>query len=255
MFATLQPHVVGFWTPDKPQESMLFPPKSGTVISTLHHQQLHIHQHHPPPTSINYKSTSHTLKSLLNQDLSLADAKSSKEKCAKCSAALCSNTVPVRGSVCSKGFHQKCSTGPKALTCDNLWKCQKWTSLQQNHTSESTNCQLPGSTNSSPSQPLPATSRNNLKTYQWNTDGIHPKFIEVRNHLINSDINVLVVQKSKLWKTDKTPFIEGYATIRKDQNNILGGGLLLFIQNDIMFEKLLFQKSWYGDPVHSSQGY
>ena len=121
MFATLQPHVVGFWTPDKPQESMLFPPKSGTVISTLHHQQLHIHQHHPPPTSINYKSTSHTLKSLLNQDLSLADAKSSKEKCAKCSAALSSNTVPVRGSVCSKGFHQKCSTGPKALTCDNLW--------------------------------------------------------------------------------------------------------------------------------------
>ena len=147
MFATLQPHVVGFWTPDKPQESMLFPPKSGTVISTLHHQQLHIHQHHPPPTSINYKSTSHTLKSLLNQDLSLADAKSSKEKCAKCSATLRSNTVSVRCSVCSKEFHQKCSTGPKASTHDNYWKCEKCSNIQENLTSESTNCHLPGSTN------------------------------------------------------------------------------------------------------------
>ena len=40
-----------------------------------------------------------SLKSLLNQGLSLADAKSSKEKCAKCSAAFRSNTVPVRCSV------------------------------------------------------------------------------------------------------------------------------------------------------------
>ena len=40
-----------------------------------------------------------SLTSILNQGLSLADAKSSKEKCAKCSAALRSNTVPVRCSV------------------------------------------------------------------------------------------------------------------------------------------------------------
>ena len=39
-------------------------------------------------------------------------------------------------------------------------------------------------------------------------------------------------------KTDKTPFIEGYATVCKDQHIILGGGLLIFIQTDIMFEKL-----------------
>ena len=42
----------------------------------------------------------------------------------------------------------------------------------------------------------------------------------------------------KLRKADKTPFIAGYATVRKDRNNILGGGLLLFIRTDIIFEKL-----------------
>ena len=109
------------------------------------------------------------LTSLMNQGLSLADAKNLKEKCAKCSAALRSNTVPVRCSVCSKGFHQKCSTGPKASTGDNLWECEKCTNIQQNCTSESTNR---GPTNSLPSQPVPSTTRNKLKIYQWNADGI-----------------------------------------------------------------------------------
>ena len=51
--------------------------------------------------------------------MSLPDAKNSKENCAKCSAALVSDTVLVRFSVCNKGFHHKCSTGPKALNRDD----------------------------------------------------------------------------------------------------------------------------------------
>ena len=54
----------------------------------------------------------------------------------------------------------------------------------------------------------------------------------------------MAVQESKLRKTDKTACIEGYATVRKDRNNILGGSLLLFIRTDIVFEKLLsFEKA------------
>ena len=125
----------------------------------------------------------------------------------------------------------------KASTRDNLWKCRKCTNIQQNRTSESTNRVLPGPTNSLPSQPVPSTSRNKLKIYQWNADGIHPKLLELWDRLLNSNINILAVQASKLRKTDKTPSIEGYATIRKDWNNILGGGLLLFIPTDIVSEK------------------
>ena len=62
--------------------------------------------------------------------------------------------------------------------------------------------------------------------------------MELRYLLINSDIDILAVQESKLQKTDKTPFIEGYATVRKDRHNILGGGLLIFIRTDIVFKKL-----------------
>ena len=45
MFVTLQPRVAGSQTPEEPQEHTLFPPVSGTVISTFHHQQLPIHHH------------------------------------------------------------------------------------------------------------------------------------------------------------------------------------------------------------------
>ena len=62
--------------------------------------------------------------------------------------------------------------------------------------------------------------------------------MEFRHLLINSDIGILAVQESKLQKTNKTPLIEGYATIRKDRHNILGGGLLIFIRTDIVFKKL-----------------
>ena len=222
-------------------------PRGPARARTLSTRVWHCHLHsslsassHPAtqPDTSPQRPTPPSLKSLLDQGLSLADAKISKEKCAKCSAALRSNTVPVRCSVCSKGVHQKCSTGPKASTRDSHWKCDRCNILRQNHASKSTDCQLPESTNSSPLEPLPSPSRNKLKIYQWNADGICPKLKELRDLLISSDIDILAVQESKLRKADKTPFIEGYATIRKDRHNILGGGLLIFIWTDILFEKL-----------------
>ena len=188
----------------------------------------HCHLHSATPSATSPSATPHlsslannspprpnppSLTSLLNQRLSLADAKNLKENYAQCSAALRSNTVPARCSVCSKGFHQKCSTGPKASTRDNLWKCEKCTNIQQNCTSQSTNRDP---TNSLPSQPVPSATRNKMKIYQWNADGIRPKLLELRDRLLNSDIDILAVQESKLRKTNKTPSIEGYATIRKD---------------------------------------
>ena len=132
------------------------------------------------------RPTPSSLNSLLNQGMPLADAKNFKEKCAKCFAALNPNTVSLRCNVCTKGFHQKCSTGLKASTRDNQWKCRKCTKLQQNRVAASINCHLPGPKNSTPPQPLPVAFRNKLKIYQWDADGIRPEFAELRDRLINS---------------------------------------------------------------------
>ena len=73
---------------------------------------------------------------------------------------------------------------------------------------------------------------------QSNADGIRPKLLEQRDILITSNIDIVAIQESKLQKADKIPMIEGYATICKDRNNILGGGLLFFVRNSVIFEKL-----------------
>ena len=88
----------------------------------------------------------------------LADAKSSKENCAKCSGALHSNTVPVRCSAYNNGFHQKCSTCPKASNCDDQWKRDTGIKVRQNQIAAFNVCQLPGSTNSTPSHSQLAAS-------------------------------------------------------------------------------------------------
>ena len=73
---------------------------------------------------------------------------------------------------------------------------------------------------------------------QWNADGICPKLLELCDKIINSVSDIVATPESKLRKADKTPSIEGYSTIHKDWNNILGTGLLFFIYNGMIFEKL-----------------
>ena len=60
--------------------------------------------------------------------------------------------------------------------------------------------------------------------------------------LITLDIDIIAIYESKLRKADKTPSIKGYVTIRKDRNNIIGGGLLLFVRDLVIFKKLHFFK-------------
>ena len=101
---------------------------------------------------------------------------------------------------------RKYSTGPKASNHDDQWKYEKCTKLLQNRLVVPTNSQLPGPTISTP-QPLPVAFWNKFKIYQWNADGICPKFIELCDQLINSNIDILPVQESKLQKTEKTSLI------------------------------------------------
>ena len=125
----------------------------------------------------------------------------------------------------------------KASSCEVNWNWDKCAKILLQSSSASIS-QLCAPTNTIPSQQLPTQSRDKLTAIQWNANGIHPKLLELRDRLINLDIDTIAIQESKLRKADKTPLIEGSATIRKDWNNILGGGLLFFVYNDMTFEKL-----------------
>ena len=86
---------------------------------------------------------------------------------------------------------------------------------------------------------------------QWNANGICPKLLELCDKIINSVSDIVATPESKLRKADKTPSIEGYSTIHKDWNNILGSGLLFFIYNGMIFEKLQsLKKNRHGNLIH-----
>ena len=57
--------------------------------------------------------------------------------------------------------------------------------------------------------------------------------------LRNWSIDVCAAKESKLQKNHNTPIIKGSATICKDRKELNGAGLLLFIKNNLIFEKFL----------------
>ena len=63
--------------------------------------------------------------------------------------------------------------------------------------------QLPATTNTIPSQPLPTQLRDKLTIIQWNADGIRPKLLELRDKLINWDVDIVAIQDSKQNSIDR----------------------------------------------------
>jgi len=61
-------------------------------------------------------------------------------------------------------------------------------------------------------------------------------FITCLCHVIVVVFTKIAIQETKLSKTSKTPFIEGYAASRLDRTNA-GGGLLLYINNGLNFSQ------------------
>ena len=85
---------------------------------------------------------------------------------------------------------------------------------------------------------------------QRNADGIENKLDELKQHLVNSNIDILAIQESKLLGPDSgstpdpTPEIPSYKPKRKDRVGAVnrgvgvGGWLLLYIREDVRFQEL-----------------
>ena len=83
--------------------------------------------------------------------------------------------------------------------------------------------------------------RKTVKILQWNAEGIRQKE-ELVKFLVEQRVDIACIQESRL--KDVTVFnIPGYTAIRKergvsrrgDQTNVVGGGVLTLVKNDIAF--------------------
>ena len=85
-----------------------------------------------------------------------------------------------------------------------------------------------------------------LTIMQWNADGIRNKLDKLKQRLVNSNIDILAVQESKLLgpdsssSLDPTLEIPGYKPKRQDRVGAVnrGEGLLFYIKEDVRFQEL-----------------
>jgi exonuclease III len=77
-----------------------------------------------------------------------------------------------------------------------------------------------------------------LKIVQWNADGLKTKIYELKDRLISKDIDICMIQESKLRIGDPTPRILGYAALRDDRKALNGGGLITYIKDSLIFERI-----------------
>ena len=80
-----------------------------------------------------------------------------------------------------------------------------------------------------------------IKILQWNADAFLAKKEEFRTIIKNKDIDIFLVQETKMITTDKEPNFPGYTTYSKPRTQVAGneknrgGGLLTGIKNTIPY--------------------
>ena len=165
-----------------------------------------------------------------------------KPKCASssCKSALKKNVNGNYSCItcesCNKKFHKKCTklsreVQEKVIEGENSWTCQK--------------CELTLIAICSQEDPIPSIQeavrekwnkmkiikRDYLRILQWNCDTLSTRVGELKMRAAKLDLDVILIQETKMKAKDKTPNILGYkVAMRQDRVAIDGGGLLCLIK-------------------------
>ena len=125
-------------------------------------------------------------------------------------------------------------------------KCSRLLNAAQYHRSQYWTCDPCSASKTQQSPPLtPVPSAEQIcDDSTFNANGIGNKLTEVV--LERNNINVVVIQESKLSSKFKNPCIRNYTTMRHDYGH--GGGLLIFIHTSITFPKHPLSPESLSDP-------
>ena len=151
-------------------------------------------------------------------------------------------TAPLSCRVCKASFHNCCS-GLSRDTLRSVIDTDSWTCpvcaakpLQQSAQSSFSQAVAQPKDHAEPKES--STAKNSLRILQWNADGIKPKLHELEMRMRELDIDVAIIQETKLKKADRSPTVPGYATIRCDRpGETAGGGLISYIKHSLTFRE------------------
>jgi ribonuclease HI len=157
----------------------------------------------------------------------------SNKTCPTCWRKLRVVAVPLICRGCKRAYHMKCAPQTrKALEIrrrERSWMCHHCEQM-----SEETG-EFPREEDSAGRL---LQNRAQIKIVQWNCDFLQTKVDELSEYLRDGDVDVAILQETKLGINDPTPRIEGYVAVRKDRKGSgtvhrRGGGLITYLKKDI----------------------
>ena len=156
---------------------------------------------------------------------------------------------------CRKQYHkqEKCCemTRKQVERVDRTtWQCPACISNQEKHREiEATNQE------GESEYIIKNSEASQLKVMQLNIDSLKSKAVELRHYLKDQEIDVFLLQETKLIKKDKSPKIPGYTLVREDRKqpkgkeNDRGGGLLIGVRDTIPFKEVKLNRPGKKDSI------
>ena len=180
-----------------------------------------------------------------------ADRPVGGRKCPACNTRLGFSRNPLICCGCQLEYHKKCSgLARHALAswqANRQWECSACTARGRQVPTN------PPDVVSGPSGSPDVSLRESLKVIQWNVDGLTTSLVDLRNLVEKDrDIDVLLVQETKLHPSASDPSLPGYAAIRRDRpsGGPIGGGLMTFVKKDIPYRVV---NAYAGDEEYGTE--
>ena len=162
-----------------------------------------------------------------------------KSKCLMCKSTISRGKERMRCNKCKKESH-KCCTGLtrdayQALLKNDAWQCDKCA-----YTPPPGSDSIPTDKTKDGAGSKKSGKRRNVRGLQWNADGINTKMAELNSLVVELEVDVVLIQETKLTEKSRTPRLHGYTAVRQDRPNaeFPGGGLLTYVKDDIAFRKI-----------------
>uniref|UniRef100_A0A1I8J844 PWWP domain-containing protein n=2 Tax=Macrostomum lignano TaxID=282301 RepID=A0A1I8J844_9PLAT len=175
------------------------------------------------------------------------DMESRAVRCAEC-LRYCRRNVGACCAICSKRMHWSCvgEVSRKRLEewkVKGGWKCNECTADLAKQAKNRKEAERDEGMSGQGSE---ATEGHQTcwKILQWNCDHLHAKSTELAKLLDEEDVDVALIQETKLRTEDPDPCIPGYALQRSDRRREIGcwkargGGLAIIVKEEWSFKKL-----------------
>ena len=159
--------------------------------------------------------------------------------CCKCKKTICRGVERMHCKNCDKESHKGCTgltrDAYQSLINNDAWTCEKCDSS----TIPGPNT-IPTDQSTDGAGPKKTGPKRNLRGLQWNADGINTKVTELNRLVVELDVDVVLIQETKLTSRSKTPKIHGFTAVRQDRPNaeFPGGGLLTYVRQDLAFRRI-----------------